>query len=58
MKIEEEGEHGMELHPPVATLASYDHDHGGHTLHRAQYRSRAALWIVATLLRSHKDSKL
>ena len=55
-KIEGEGEPGTEPRPPVATLASHDHDHGGHALHCAQCRSRAALWIVATSLRSHKDS--
>ena len=57
-KIEGEGEPGTELRPPVATLASHDHDHGGHTLHCAQcrFRAGAALWIVATSLRSHKDS--
>jgi hypothetical protein len=53
-KIEGEGEPGTELHPPVATLAG----HGGHVLNCTQYRSRAALWIVTTSLRSHKDSKL
>ena len=55
-KIEGEGEPGTELRPPVATLASHDHDHGGHTLHCAQCRSRVTLWIVPTLLRSHKDN--
>ena len=45
-KIEGEGEPGTEPRPPVATLASHDHDHGGHALHCAQYRSRAALWIM------------
>jgi hypothetical protein len=47
-KIEGEGEPGMELCPPVATLAS--HGYGlythGHVLNCAQYRSCAALWIV------------
>ena len=55
-KIEAEGEPGTEPHPPMATVASYVHDHGSHVLYCAQYRSCAALWIVATSLRSHKDS--
>ena len=45
-KIEGEGEPGTEPRPPVATLASHDHDHGGHVLRCAQYRSCAALWIM------------
>ena len=48
--IEGEGEPGAERRPPVAR-------HGGHALHCAQYRSRAALWIKATSPRSGKDSK-
>ena len=47
-KIEGEGEPGTEPRPPVATLASHDYDHGGHALHCAQCRSRAALWIMTT----------
>jgi hypothetical protein len=47
-KIEGEEEPGMEPCPPVAILASHGHVHVCHTLNCAQYRSRAALWIVTS----------
>ena len=56
-KIEGEGEPGTESCPPVATLASDVHGHGGHTLCCSLYCSRTALWTVATLLTGYIDTR-
>ena len=44
----------MEPCPPMATLASHGHGHGGHVFYCALYRSCTALWIVTTSPEDHK----
>ena len=56
-KIEGEGEPDTEPRPPMATLASHSHDHGSHTLRCAQYRSRAALWIMTNFTKRSLQSR-
>ena len=53
--MEGEGEPGTKSRPPMATLASHDHIHGGHVLCCSLYHSRAALWIMITSPVDHKD---
>ena len=55
-KIEGEGEPGTGPRPPVATLISHGHGHGGHALRCSLCHSCAALWIMTMPLTDHKDS--